>query len=97
MSPKMRGYEGLLEHPEVLVSLCGAVMLQAVKDRVALEKKGNLRSSGSCANIKALDRWFEGKFCAEMCRVLGISPDFSLMDWSKVRVGRIYRTWNYGA
>lgn len=92
-----RGYEGLLEHQEVFESLCGAVVLQAVRDRATLEQKGNLRRSGSSANIQALDKWFKSRTCSEMCEVLGISIDFSDINWENVRIHQLKRGYFRGA
>ena len=96
MNVRTRGYEGLLEHQEVFESLCGAVLLQAVRDRATLQQRGNLKRHGCSADIRALDKWFESRTCNEMCNVIGVSIDFSGVDWDKVSVPHLKRGYCRG-
>lgn len=97
MNVRTRGYEGLLEHQEVLEGLCGAVLLQAVKDRAALVQRGHIRKTGSTTNLDALDKWFKSRTCREMCNVLGVSLDFSKIDWENLQITKRKKVCSHGS
>lgn len=84
-------YAGLLEHSEVLKSLCGAVLLRATRDRAHLEKHPNAHLDGTADTIESLDKWFSGRWCALLCQAMDLHAEFANIDWQKTsrRVRRV--------